>query len=332
MRTSPRRHPALAWLALAVVALAACGGDGATPPGSGSTPAGNGDDDTTLAVAVASFDVAVGDQRRLLAGLYTPERELLGFGEVAFELASPGDGGTLTTRPELSTTAAFLPVAGMGPQDTGEPGPRLLGGDPGSGVYTARVDLDQPGRWRLRVVAELADGRTLTGETGFDVHPAPRVLDVGDEAPRAVNLTIEDAEAGDAPPAAVDSRAGGLDPTIPSPHLHDTRIPDVLDEGRPLVVVASTPVYCQSRFCGPLTDVIADLALDHADRAAFVHLEVWHDFEARELNEAALAWIEQEGGGGNEPWVFLVGDDGRVAARWDNVLDVGELEALLAAL
>jgi hypothetical protein len=33
-----------------------------------------------------------------------------------------------------------------------------------------------------------------------------------------------------------------------------------------------------------------------------------------------------------EPWVFLVGADGRVAARWDNVATRQEIEPLLEDL
>ena len=33
-----------------------------------------------------------------------------------------------------------------------------------------------------------------------------------------------------------------------------------------------------------------------------------------------------------EPWVFVIGADGRIAARFDNVVTRGELEPLLKAL
>ena len=33
-----------------------------------------------------------------------------------------------------------------------------------------------------------------------------------------------------------------------------------------------------------------------------------------------------------EPWVFLIGADGRIAARWDNVATRGEIEPLLRDL
>jgi hypothetical protein len=76
---------------------------------------------------------------------------------------------------------------------------------------------------------------------------------------------------------------------------------------------------------------MTDLAGRFGDRADFIHLEVWRDFEAQELNPAAAAWI-QTTSGGNEPWVFLVDANGTIVARWDNVLDTDELEALLSGL
>lgn len=60
---------------------------------------------------------------------------------------------------------------------------------------------------------------------------------------------------------------------------------------RPVMVVVSTPVFCVSRFCGPITDAVQKLARRYGDRMDFVHLEVWRDFEAQELNEAAAEWI-----------------------------------------
>ncbi|MGH2659870.1 MAG: hypothetical protein ACRDHS_09450, partial [Actinomycetota bacterium] len=64
---------------------------------------------------------------------------------------------------------------------------------------------------------------------------------------------------------------------------------------------------------------------DYGDRARFIHIEVWRDFEASELDPAAREWIAR-GGDAREPWVFLIGADGKVAARWDNVATRPEIE------
>jgi hypothetical protein len=305
---------------LLLVLAAACGGAPADDA-PGAVP-----DEVDLSVAIASFDLHPGTDQRLLAGVFTSERALLVGGEVRFELGMVDDAGDAALTQQFA--AQWLPVPGMAPADEG--GPRLLTGEPGSGVYAARVDFDAPGVWALRVVADV-DGEERTGQTVFTVQPVPLVPQVGDPAPRVRNLTIADVEAGRAPAGALDSRALGTDGAIPDTHLHDTAIPDAIDAGRPVVVGITTPVFCMSRFCGPLTEVLSDLALEHAESAAFVHVEVWQDFEAQQLTDAAAAWIQTEVGG-NEPWVFLIGADGTILARWDNVLDVDELEAQLAAL
>jgi len=58
---------------------------------------------------------------------------------------------------------------------------------------------------------------------------------------------------------------------------------------------------------------------------------VWKDFQAQQLNEAAQEWMAR-GQNINEPWVFLIGEDGKIAARWDNVASRTEIEPLLQEL
>ncbi len=321
----------LAGIAGLAVLLAACGADGTDD----SPDAASSEDDdaavTELAVAVASFDLAVGEDRRLMAGVFSPERQLVAYGDVEFALAHLGDDGETAGEITQTATASFLPVPGMEPAGVDEDRRPQLVEDTGSGVYAAQVDLDQPGVWGLRVTATLADGTEVTGNQRFEVQPEPLVIDAGDPAPAVENPTVDDVEAGTATPVSVDSRAQEEGAAIPDAHLHRSTVAETIDAGRPAVVAITTPVYCASRFCGPLTDVLAELAHDYEDVAEFIHLEVWEDFDEQRLNEAAAAFIQTEAGG-NEPWVFLLGGDGRVVARWDNVVDVDELTDALDAL
>lgn len=282
---------------------------------------------TELSVAIASFDLAVGDDQRLLAGVFTPERQLLGFGEVGFQLGYLGEEAGGETEIDQSITARFLPVPGREPEGDAT-SPTLIDDPAGQGVYAGQVDFDRAGMWGLRVVAELEDGTAVEGQTTFTVNEEREVVDVGAQAPRSDNATTADVEAGEVEPIAVDSRAQGEDAEIPDPHLHDRTVADSLEAGRPVVVAITTPVYCVSQFCGPLTDVLADTALEYEDRADVIHLEVWEDFDEQQLNASAAEWIQTETGG-NEPWVFLVDGDGTILDRWDNVLNLDELEAAL---
>jgi hypothetical protein len=90
-------------------------------------------------------------------------------------------------------------------------------------------------------------------------------------------------------------------------------------------------VYCVSRFCGPVTDMIEELARDYGDRAEFIHVEIWRDFQGQVVNRSAADWLLRD----NdllEPWVYLIGADGRIAARWDNVATRQEIEPHLRRL
>ena len=132
-------------------------------------------------------------------------------------------------------------------------------------------------------------------------------------------------------PSVLDSRARDGEP-IPDPQLHEASIADALSSGRPSLILFSTPVYCVSRFCGPITDIVDELAATYADRATFVHVEVWSDFEEREVNPAASAWIATADGRMLEPWLFLVDGDGTITHSWDNIAPRDEVEAALDAL
>jgi hypothetical protein len=152
-------------------------------------------------------------------------------------------------------------------------------------------------------------------------YPAP-----GEWAPRTENLVL----GSDAPAEAIDSRAR-LPGGIPVRGLHRTTIADAIETGRPAVVVFATPVYCVSRFCGPVTDMVAELAKDYRDVAEFIHVEVWRSFQKQVVNRAAAEWLLR-GGDLTEPWVFLIGPDGRILARWDNVVAREEIEPWLERL
>ena len=65
----------------------------------------------------------------------------------------------------------------------------------------------------------------------------------------------------------------------------------------------------------------------NAVNAGDVHLEVWKDLDNNEVNKAAAEWIYPPGTKDpREPWVFVVGRDGRISRRFDNVATDAELE------
>lgn len=304
----------------AVLVLAACetnGDSGSASPT--ESPA-------RVAALPANFDLAADSPQAFLLGLIGPEQESIAYGtiDLAFAYTGPVDQPLPDPRPGPTATATFLAVSGD-QLDPATPGPQTVAPSQARGVYaTEALTFPDPGFWEVTATMRL-DGAPVEATAAFEVLTDHQIPAVGDPAPRTNNPLADDPTVG---PRAIDSRAQGDEP-IPDPELHRSAIIAALDQHRPLTVVISTPTYCTSRFCGPVTDTVSALAVRYGDRMDFVHLEVWADFETRELNPSAAEWIVRGNGDGNEPWVFVVDADGVITHRFDNVANQAVLDAAI---
>ena len=307
-------------LTLGAALAGACSSSGSRAgPGAGATasqnPAAN-----TLEAVLASFDLAAGPPTRVMLGLQTGDGRLVGFGTVQVRV-HPLDASTGSF-----VTATFVAVPGTQTPRPEPAGAAVVDAVHGRGVYAFRAGFDQPGVWTADVRATVQGLGAVTASTQFQVLRRHGVVAVGDHAPASSNPTI--AFHSGVPLSAVDSRAQGGNP-VSDPALHATTVAAALAAHRPVVVVVSTPVYCTSRFCGPTTDMVDALAKQYAKRAAFVHIEVWENYQNQQVSPAAAQWILRGPGDGTEPWVFVVGSDGIVKARFDNVVTRADLVAAL---
>lgn len=302
--------------------LASCssGDEGRGPRGNGG-PRGQ-----ALVVQVANYELLAGRENRFIAGLLTEDNLFVSGGSVSMSFSAVPEGGGAVGGPVTEATGKFLHIdEGHGPPpESVTVGPASIG----RGVYSANpVVFDVEGTWQVEVEADLGGGDVRTATAAFQVLAEPLVPAPGQKAPRTENLTIGSKGA---PAVAIDSRAetaGG----IPDPELHETTIAAAIESGRPVLAVFATPVYCVSRFCGPITDMVAGLANKYSDQAAFVHVEIWRDFQNQVVNKAAAAWVLRDDDL-TEPWIFLIGADGRIVDRWDNVATQQEIEPLLKEL
>jgi hypothetical protein len=133
-------------------------------------------------------------------------------------------------------------------------------------------------------------------------------------------------------------------PTIASTHgdfaLLTTRAPpdrgllrysvaDSLAAHKPFVVVFATPRFCTSRTCGPIVDVV-DAVRRRFPRTdvRFIHVEVYRRNNPNlGLNRFMRQWHLP-----SEPWIFLVGSDGRIHAKFEGPVSVQELTAAVRGL
>jgi len=323
------RRTLLLLLALGLLA-AACGSDGGETGSTGpTTPTGataaTGSDVGMVAV-VASVDLYLGAPQRVAFGLVLPDGRLVSFGEISVDFTYLGTAEAPAEAPGPSAAAAFIPTYGT-PAGTG--GARVTSPDEARGVYEASgVVFDEPGFYSATVTVDVEGLGPQVAQTTLEILEEPQLPAPGDQALPTQNLTLDSKGVAG---SAIDSRFT-TEGEIPDPELHGITIAEALQEGRPVMAVFATPVYCVSRFCGPVTDMIADVAATYGDRAEFVHVEIWEDFDTQTLNEAATDWLQLPSGDLTEPWLFLIGADGTIVDRWSSLWSQAEVEAALEAL
>jgi hypothetical protein len=327
MMTMTRRFlPAV--VVLTLFAAACTGGDDPEPTGA-STPDPTGDA-STFSAQVASSDLAAGSAEPVQIGVFSSTTDagvqLLSFGDVGVAFSYLGADGSQPPAAGPSTSAAFVPAPG---NDAAEgDGPTLTDPSDVAGVYVSPdVTFPEAGIWNASVTASVDGGAPMTLDAAFTVYPEHRIPAPGDEALPTKNLTVDSK---DAPAVAIDSRAQDGD-DVPDPELHDTTIAEVVNAGRPALVQFATPVYCLSNFCGPTVEAQEELAVEYGDVAAFIHIEIWRDYDQSVVNRAAADWLLRDGDL-TEPWMFLIGADGTILERWGPLFDMAEVRAALDRL
>jgi hypothetical protein len=179
-------------------------------------------------------------------------------------------------------------------------------------VYAAEVTFDRPGNWSVLTVTKV-DGRLIGSPLQVPViRPSQDAIPaVGDRAPRVQTDTVAGAK-GDV--AAIDTR-------IPPSDMHERSFADVVGK-KPVALLFATPQLCQSRVCGPVVDIAAQMKSKYGDRMEFIHQEVYRDNKVSEGLRPALERFRLQ----SEPWLFVVGRDGRITARLEGSFGVKAFE------
>ncbi len=317
-----RRRLLLSMLVLATaVASCASGGDGTS-----------GRQDTSFAASMASTWHYAGAPQRVQIGIFADDadgRHLVTQGTIDLAFAYLGTDGGGEPAPGPTATARFVPVPGT--EATGDT-PTIT--SDARGVYEAEdVTFDQAGVWRTTLTFEV-DGLARHLTTDFQVDETSQIPAPGMRALKTQNLTI----------ASKGVRKGSIDSMadaggkIPDPELHRWTIADAIAQHRPALVLFGTPAYCVSQFCGPEVTELQRLAAEHPDRAVYIHIEIWKDYNAQPqvVNKGAADWLLRKLPDGTpemtEPWLFLIGPDGVIADRWGPLFDTAEVAAALEAL
>jgi hypothetical protein len=191
----------------------------------------------------------------------------------------------------------------------------LPGGDEADAthIFVATLPLTRPGKYWL--LAEPEGGAEKVQALGNVVVVAE------DDAPDVGDAAI----ASDTPTL---SSTGGDTSSLttrrpPDESLLRYSVAESLEAKVPFVVTFATPKFCSSRTCGPVVDVVEEVSRRfEGEHVRFIHVEVFEDNDpAKGFNRWMREWNLP-----TEPWTFLVGADGKIAARFEGTASVLELE------
>jgi hypothetical protein len=185
--------------------------------------------------------------------------------------------------------------------------------DAARSVYVADAPFRRNGKFAVLAVAKL-DGRLVAsdpyavkvGSKGA-TPPGP-----GERAPIIHTLT----------PPDVAGNLKSIDTRIPpAPALLKDDFADVVGK-KPVVLTFATPQLCQSRVCGPVVDVVAQVQSKVGDGVSFIHQEIYKDNDvSKGLREQLVPYHLQ-----TEPWTFVIDRHGVVSTRFEGAFGADELQ------
>lgn len=160
------------------------------------------------------------------------------------------------------------------------------------------------------------NGKLVGAASQVEVRRSSPIPGVGDRPPRVSTDTV----------ARAKGNVGAIDTRVPHDDMHRVDFRDVIGK-RPVVLLFSTPQLCQSRVCGPVTDLELELEHTYGKRVTFIHQEVYRDNEIKKGLRPPLKAFHLE----TEPWVFAFNRNGRVAPRLEGAFGINVFRSSVEA-
>jgi hypothetical protein len=193
--------------------------------------------------------------------------------------------------------------------------------DAAHAVYVAEIPFRSPGTYLVSAVALLDKKLVATSPAQVMVSASSAAPRPGDKAISVHTPTV----------ASAHGNVKSIDTRVPPDDMHSVDLVDALKKHRPVVLLFATPALCQSRVCGPVTDVAQQVKSEFGDRADFIHNEIYRNNDPNKgVRPQVARWglCSKRGKSFtcNEPFLFTINKRGRVAAQLQGAFSVPELE------
>jgi hypothetical protein len=307
----PRRLAQVALVAIVLVVAGCSSGQGlaGTRPSGSVAPPGGGSARPDVLPEIVSTELGVGPNRILVSLLNSTGTKPAGSPDRKVSVAFTGPSGEKI--PPQPTTFIWA-IEGF------------------SGVYILHATFPSAGAWTAAFTTSAPGSAELTVPFGFDVKDHTLVLGPGDPAPSVATPTVASV-GGDVSKVSTD--------TSPVKRFYETSEADALAAKKPFVLIFATPKFCRSSTCGPTLDRLKPIAAAHPEMT-FINVEPYqlHDdngqlqptLDANGDFQAVPATLEFKLS--SEPYVFVVGADGKISASFELVFTADEIDAAIKAV
>jgi hypothetical protein len=185
--------------------------------------------------------------------------------------------------------------------------------DAARSVYVSELPLSGSGGYTVAAVAEFDKRFIATSPIQVVVNERSKVPAAGDRAIKVHTPTR----------SSVGGNIKEIETRVPPDSMHEVDLADALDRHRPVLLLFATPALCQTRVCGPVTDVAEQVKSEYDDRMDFIHMEIYVDNDVEKGPRPQFrAWHLD-----TEPVAFAIDRRGIIAERLEGAFSVRELRA-----
>lgn len=166
-------------------------------------------------------------------------------------------------------------------------------------IYSAQLNFPSDGEYRPMVMIKEKGGLTAKSLPTIQVGEFEKIPVPGEKAPVIQTPTAQ----------SVGGDLAKLSTRVPPDTQNKVNYADVLGK-EPILLLFTTPKFCQSRVCGPVVDVAQQAQHEFEGKANFIHMEIYNDNDPSKGVRPQVRRFHLP----TEPWLFAINREGVISS------------------
>jgi hypothetical protein len=166
-------------------------------------------------------------------------------------------------------------------------------------VYSAQIPFPSEGEYKIVALIKEKGGWAKNSLGSLHVGEFEKIPTPGEKAPLIQTPTAK----------SVDGDLAKISTRVPPDTQNQVNYADVLGK-EPILLLFTTPKFCQSRVCGPVVDVAEQAQDKFKGQANFIHMEIYNDNDPSKGVRPQVRRFHLP----TEPWLFAINREGLVSA------------------